>query len=102
VKRQAGPNLRCGFGRWPCSPPSAAQMRPAFGLHQYRACRTHPARCGPETPARYSQTPRITDKPFNRTSRTIDLSNRLRTPSEPRIFCPCGRFTMKKCRKHNP
>ena len=24
-----------------------------------------------------------TDKPFNRTSRSIDISNRLRTPSEP-------------------
>jgi len=43
-----------------------------------------------------------TDKPFNRTSRSIDLSNRLRTPSEPWISRPCGRFTMKKRRKQNP
>jgi hypothetical protein len=32
-----------------------------------------------------------TDKPFNRTSRSIDLSNRHRTPSEPWISRPCGR-----------
>ena len=44
----------------------------------------------------------LTDKPFNRTSRTIDLSNWLRTPSEPWISRPCGRFTMKKRRKRNP
>ena len=46
--------------------------------------------------------PEATDKPFNRTSRSIDLSNRPRTPSEPWISRPCGRFTIKKRRKHNP
>jgi hypothetical protein len=42
-----------------------------------------------------------TDKPFNRTSRSIDLSNRLQTPSEPWISRPCGRFTMKKHRRQS-
>jgi hypothetical protein len=44
----------------------------------------------------------LSDKPFNRTSSSIDLSNRPRTPSEPWISRPCGRFTMKKRRKQNP
>ena len=36
-----------------------------------------------------------TNKPFNRTSRSTDLSNSLQPPSEPWISCPCGRLTMK-------
>ena len=40
-----------------------------------------------------------TDKPFNRTSRSIDLSNRPRTPSEPWISRPWGGFTMKRRRR---
>ena len=40
---------------------------------------------------------RITDRPFNRTSRSID---RLRTPSEPWISRPSVRFTMKKRRQN--
>jgi hypothetical protein len=44
----------------------------------------------------------LTDRPYNRTSRSIAPWNRLRTPCKPEISRPRGRFTMKMRRKQNP
>jgi len=44
----------------------------------------------------------VTDRPYNRTSRSIAPWNRLRTPCKPEISRPRGRFTMKMRRKQNP
>jgi hypothetical protein len=44
----------------------------------------------------------MTDRPYNRTSRSIAPWNRLRTPCKPEISRPRGRFTMKMRRKQNP